>query len=400
MKTLLLAIRMFKKNKFLNLILIIELACISVILVVVINMSVNNSRIINTFKYSNDRIIYCMNSNRGTGGDELAKTIKEKTKNLEWVKGISNIKRSFGFLNKHIEKDESVTIFMMDDESSKAIQYPLSEGKWFDVVKSTPYESCVIGGYLSSKYKIGDIITTYIPTEQNKIEEVKFIVTGVLSKPEKVLSLNLVAMNIDLPLSSLYKNQAQASLFIISSQIKSSIPSVQYDNLFLYLDKSCPEDKILELRKEISIAYTKTDTELINDEQKEISHFMSLLLPFIVMLFLVSSCGIVSMCMLTTLKNMNEFKIYYITGCSQKHTILITGIYSLIYFLISGLLFIGVLYFFSTKHIGRIESTLFILNERSLFIVSVSSIFLTIFSFIIPFFLLKRNKPIDMLRLN
>ena len=401
MKTFLLAMKMFKKNKFLNSILIVELACISVILIVVINMSINNTNIMNTFKNSSYRIIYCMNQNRETNADKLTDTLKEKTKRFKWVIGISNIRRSFGSLNKDASKDRAVNIFMMDDESKKAIKYPLSKGKWFDVQKINGYEPCVIGGYLSNKYKIGDIITAYIPTEQDNVKkEISYIVTGILSKPEKVLSLNLTALNIELPLSLLYKSQTETGLFIVTSLSKASISSVPYGNVFIYLDKSCPEDKINELRKEISIAYTKTDTELINDEQKEISHLMSLLLPFIIMLFLVSSCGIISMCMLTTLKNMNQFKIYYITGCTKWRAILVTGIYSLLYFVLSGLLFIGILHYFNTRRTGRIESALFILNDKSLLIVCISSIAVSVVSFIIPFFLLKRNKPIDMLRIS
>lgn len=393
--------KMFKKNKFLNSILIVELACISVILIVVINMSINNTNIMNTFKNSSYRIIYCMNQNRETNADKLTDTLKEKTKRFKWVIGISNIRRSFGSLNKDASKDRAVNIFMMDDESKKAIKYPLSKGKWFDVQKINGYEPCVIGGYLSNKYKIGDIITAYIPTEQDNVKkEISYIVTGILSKPEKVLSLNLTALNIELPLSLLYKSQTETGLFIVTSLSKASISSVPYGNVFIYLDKSCPEDKINELRKEISIAYTKTDTELINDEQKEISHLMSLLLPFIIMLFLVSSCGIISMCMLTTLKNMNQFKIYYITGCTKWRAILVTGIYSLLYFVLSGLLFIGILHYFNTRRTGRIESALFILNDKSLLIVCISSIAVSVVSFIIPFFLLKRNKPIDMLRIS
>ena len=401
MKTFLLAMKMFKKNKFLNSILIVELACISVILIVVINMSINNTNIMNTFKNSSYRIIYCMNQNRETNADKLTDTLKEKTKRFKWVIGISNIRRSFGSLNKDASKDRAVNIFMMDDESKKAIKYPLSKGKWFDVQKINGYEPCVIGGYLSNKYKIGDIITAYIPTEQDNVKkEISYIVTGILSKPEKVLSLNLTALNIELPLSLLYKSQTETGLFIVTSLSKASISSVPYGNVFIYLDKSCPEDKINELRKEISIAYTKTDTELINDEQKEISHLMSLLLPFIIMLFLVSSCGIISMCMLTTLKNMNQFKIYYITGCTKWRAILVTGIYSLLYFVLSGLLFIGILHYFNTRRTGRIESALFILNDKSLLIVCISSIAVSVVSFIIPFFLLKRNKPIDLLRIS
>ncbi|WES34154.1 ABC transporter permease [Ruminiclostridium papyrosolvens DSM 2782] len=342
-----------------------------------------------------------MNQNRETNADKLADTLKEKTKRFKWVIGISNIRRSFGSLNKDASKDKAVNIFMMDDESKKAIKYPLSKGKWFDVQKINGYEPCVIGGYLSNKYKIGDIITAYIPTEQDNVKkEISYMVTGILSKPEKVLSLNLTALNMELPLSLLYKSQTETGLFIVTSLSKVSISSVPYGNVFIYLDKSCPEDTINQLKKEISIAYTKTDTELINDEQKEISHLMSLLLPFIIMLFLVSSCGIISMCMLTTLKNMNQFKIYYITGCTQRRAILVTGIYSLLYFVLSGLLFIGILHYFNTRRTGRIESTLFILNDKSLLIVCISSIAVSVVSFIIPFFLLKRNKPIDMLRIS
>lgn len=62
-KTLLLALKLFNKNKVLNIILVFELAAIGIILVVGSNMALYSTSSMNTFKNSSDRIIYCMDPN-------------------------------------------------------------------------------------------------------------------------------------------------------------------------------------------------------------------------------------------------------------------------------------------------------------------------------------------------
>lgn len=261
--------------------------------------------------------------------------------------------------------------------------------------------NCVIGGIYAKNYKVGDKITGYTYVDNNyNIRKFNFIVTGKLAKPEQALILDYSSINVDLPVSKLYINMIENELFLIAPRSQVEIPTWLTGNVLLYLDKSCPENEITNLRKKLALSYTKTDTELLEAERNENSQLVAIVLPFVFMLFLISLCGIVSMCLLTTLNNMETFSIYYLTGCSRKKTIIITGIYSLLYFIFAGILFlIGLSALYNSSN-SRIVNVYFIMNSHSMLLTAAACILPALLSFIIPFYALRKNKPVEMLKID
>ncbi|EGD49743.1 protein of unknown function DUF214 [Ruminiclostridium papyrosolvens DSM 2782] len=411
MKTLFLAFKLFGKNKFLNIVLVFELAAIGIILVVASNMSQYSTSSINTFKNSSDRIIYCMDPNwykKDKITFNFYSELRNKTKDLKYFKGISEIGGTFIYFNRKQLEDklpangrEASNVILYDDETSKAIRYPLSEGKWFSTEKVNGYVPCVVGGIYAKNYNVGDKIIGYTFIDNNyTIQNCNLVITGKLAKPEKVLILDYSSINIDLPVSKLYINMIENELFLIAPRSQLQIPSELTPNVLLYLDNSCPESEIAGLRKKLTFSYTKTDTELLEAERNENSQLVAIVLPFVFMLFLISLCGIVTMCLLTTLNNMETFSIYYLTGCSRKRTIFITGIYSLLYIIFAGILFLIGLSAFYHSNNARIVNVYFIMNSKSILFTATACILPALLSFIIPFYALRKNNPVEMLKID
>lgn len=411
MKTLFLAFKLFGKNKFLNIVLVFELAAIGIILVVASNMSQYSTSSMNTFKNSSDRIIYCMNPNwykRDNITLDFYSDLRNKTKDFKWFKGISEIGNTFiSFSRKQLEDrmpldgHNASNVILYDDETSKVIRYPLSDGKWFVTEKVNGYVPCVIGGIYAKNYKVGDKIIGYAFVDNNyRIQKCNLVITGKLAKPEQALILDYTSINADLSVSKLYINMIENELFLIAPRSQLEVPTWLTSNVLLYLDKTCPENEIVGLRKRLTFSYTKTDTELLEAETNEISQLVAIVLPFIFMLFLISLCGIVTMCLLTTLNNMETFSIYYLTGCSRRRTIFITGVYSLLYIIFAGILFlIGLAAFYNSNN-SKIVNVYFIMNSQSILFTATACILPALLSFAIPFYVLRKNKPVEMLKID
>ena len=55
-------------------------------------------------------------------------------------------------------------------------------------------------------------------------------------------------------------------------------------------------------------------------------------MPFLIVLFLVVFLALISVCMLTTMQNMQTFKVYCLTGCPRSKVLLMMLWYILFYF--------------------------------------------------------------------
>lgn len=260
------------------------------------NMSLYSNSSINTFKNSSDRIIYCIDPNwykKDKITLDFYSDLRVKTKDFKWFKGISEIGGTFIYFNRKQLEDklpangkEASNVILYDDETAKAIRYPLSEGKWFGVEKVNGYVPCVIGGIYAKNYKIGDKLTGYTFVDNNyRIQKCNLVITGKLAKPEQVLILDYTSINLDLPVSKLFINMIENELFLIAPGSQLQIPSQITPNALIYLDKSCPRSEIESLRKRLTFSYTKMDTELIESEKNENSQLVAIILPFVFMVF-------------------------------------------------------------------------------------------------------------------
>ncbi|HEX2937749.1 MAG TPA: hypothetical protein VHO66_02415, partial [Ruminiclostridium sp.] len=287
------------------------------------------------------------------------------------------------------------------------VQYPLEAGAWFGIKKSGGCVPCVIGGTFSERYKIGQKISGYVYSNKigdgKKIKKIDFTVTGRLMKPEGVLTTACGSNGRDYTSSSLFESKLDSPLIMIApaSLTGRTAPlGVDSGNVYVFLDKLSTDAEILSLRNKLSYDYTFLDSEFIANENKQLAQNISIDMPFIIMLLLVALCGIVSMCMLTTLKNLEIFKIYYLTGCPRWRTVLVTWLYSLYYYLGSAIVFFAADTYLYNHIDTLLTKSYFIIYPKMLLFISLGVAAVCMLSFVIPFFILKRQKTVDLLRVN
>jgi hypothetical protein len=429
MKTLVMALKLFKKHLVLNLLIIIELALVTVVAVIASDMIKSSTACITTLQNSCDRIMYCINpsgfsddesdSDNGVGalenailsGKKFQSNLKSLTKNFKFIKGYSHFVNSYitfdknTFKTKEFKINNCADVIAVDNETARAVHYPLADGKWFTAKLLDGCVPCVVGGTFSGNYKIGQKITGYTNADNKgkKAKRINFVVTGRLAKPEQVLMTNYSTNDTSMAASELFQSRIDEPLLMIApSSLTGYIVTMSAGagDVFMYLDGSATKSQIMALRRKLTLNYTFTDDQLVANERKKLAQSVSIIMPFIIMLLLVSFCGVVSMCMLTTLRNMETFKLYYLTGCPRYKTVVVTGIYSLFYFIGAGLVFFAAMNYFYTHTNDLMTKANFIVYPQMLLLIGVCVVLVCLLSFVIPFFILRRQKPADLLREN
>lgn len=418
------ALKLFKKHAVLNIILMAELAAVTLVAVVSSNMVRASTYCLDTIKNSPDRIMYCINKksfmseenrtiDNGLSQNKAFRESLNKLKNsFGFIKGVSDITSSWVLFNKDValgKRSATVSevsdLITVDDETARAVHYPLESGKWFPLKKSGNSIPCVVGGAFSGKYKIGRKISGYVNCGESEyssdIKKLEFVVTGRIMKPESVLTTACGSTGRDYTSASLFKSKLDSPLLIIApASLTGKVTPMGIDdgNVYMYLDRAATDGQILSLRNRLGYDYTFMDSEFIANENKQLAQNISIDMPFIIMLLLVAFCGIISMCMLTTLKNLEVFKIYFLTGCPRSRTVLITGIYSFFYYIGAAVLFFaGDSYLF--HHIDTLlTKSYFIIYLKPLLAIGAVVAAVCLLSFIIPFFILRRQKLADLLR--
>ncbi len=415
MKTVVLGFKLFIKKPFSNTVLAIELAIVALTLVVVGNMYQYSQCCLNTFQNSKYRVLYCANPTPGEDAASQQKfisTLQAIQKRYSYIKGFSDIDSSLIVYNKEkLEREESYTgaegsdVILLDDETISAFQLPVSKGQWLTSDLVGGKIPCVIGGVYAKLYKVGDSIQGYSFARQGGgiVKVPDFSVVGVLALPQRSLDTGFGGSQLNkLKASSYFEDMTNHEMFmIVPGKLfnGSAMNKFSHAGAFLYLDRSSTPLQIDEIRNMLTRGYTELDTEMVAAEKKDIGQTLDIMMPFLIVLFLVIFSGLISVCMLTTMKNMQTFKIYYLTGCPAYKILLIMFWHVLCYFIISGILFIVLLY--SARHMVsrlRMLEAYFILQSNNFISIGIVCAVVSVLSLTIPFIIVKKNNLSGLLK--
>lgn len=398
MKTMILSFKLFLKKPFSNAVLAIELALVALVMVVVGNVYHCSRNCMDAFANSGARLLYCSNPTPGLANvpkfQALLQSIDQK---YEYVKGTASISGSEILFSD----TDGAEILKYDDATITYLPLPISKGKWLGISWVDGKIPCVVGGRNAGRYKAGDTIAGYTTNDSQQDVPVELIVTGILTQPQQVLDLGQ-STNAVLKASDLFKDATNRALFMI-------VPGGLYPgtttagsmtgSTMMYLDKACTPQQIEAVREKLNKDYTQLDTDMIAAEQEDLNQTLDGLLPFLLVLFVVIFTGLLSACLLTAIKNMQTFKVYYLVGCPRRKVLLLMLWYVLYYFIISGVLFV-VLLQCGKKLVDRLAilNAFFVLIPKDLALIGAVCILVLLCSLLVPLVLIKKNRITDMLR--
>ena len=418
MKTFILSWKLFLKKPFANAVLALELAITMLVVVVASNIYQYSQNSIRVIENSSSRLLYCSDPNCNLGKSEkaFAEKMQNLTKKYPFVKGFSNIYSSAVlFKREYFDKGEATPyssgaeVEVYDKTTFSNIRLPLSSGTWPEAKLDGEKIPCLVGGVSDQRYKVGDVISGYVPGTGSPLKLVKsrdYIVKGILSVPQMSLKVGDSSSRIDVA-SIFFKDMTNRHLFLIVPGNLftggwtggNSIGQSGFAGAFVYLDRSCTQAQIDGLRNEMNRGYTQLDTEIVAAEQAQNGETFQTLMPFLIVLFLVVFLGLISVCMLTTMQNMQTFKVYYLTGCPRGKILLMMFWYVLFYFVISGALFAVFLTCLQkTVDHARTMDAYFIVQPSGMFAIGIVCAVVLVCSLAVPFVLIRKNDPAALLR--
>ena len=415
MKTLVLSWKLFLKKPFANAVLAVELALTMLVVVVTSNIYQYSQNSVRVIENSNSRLLYCSDpdimmdtpQNAQKEDDLFARKLQNLKRKYPYVKGFSQIYQSAMLFHQSWQsypEPYGADVMVYDPITFFNVRLPLSRGTWPEAKLDDGKIPCLIGGAFTGHYKVGDVISGYIPEKSDlqKLEKSRdYVVKGILSVPQLSLKPGFSSMNIDAA-SVFFDDMTNRALFMI-------VPGNLYrganmgghglGGAFLYLDRSCTQTQIDGLRNEMHRGYTQLDTEIIAAEQARNGKTLQTMTPFLIVLFLVVFLGLISVCMLTTMQNMQTFKVYCLTGCPRSKILLMMFWYILFYFLISGALFtIFLVCLRKTADGVRVLGAYFIVQSSGLLGIGIVCAIVLACSLAVPFVLIRKNDPVTLLR--
>lgn len=430
MKLLAIAYNIFKQNIKLNLLLIIELSITLLIMVYAINTYTITNTKVDILQNAKDGFYYwsfpakiadigSYFENPDNDKEKKLKELKEFMKDNPWIKGASEHNYSYIILNKEIaekdivpEYDQVGKVCLYDNLTLQNFQYPLSEGRWFDPIPKLEegYIPCVIGGGLAEKYKVGDIIIGYenkIPESNSPLVENRFIVIGKLRKPEYILALNVgIELHDDNKTHRgfpVFDPEITDSLLMISpvSMVKTSLgrsEQSKIDSEIVYYDINATPEQVQKLGEFLHQGYSLEREDLIAIASLQRDETIYAFGTVFILMFAVSFVGLVSMCILTTIKSIKKFKIYYLVGATKAKTVAITLMFALYFVVLSGLLFTVLLRYAYNADSIDFPSHYFELYPNTILALVAVMAPTIVCSFLLPFLEITRTNIINLLR--
>lgn len=419
MKTFLLSFKLFLKKPFSNAVMVIELAVVTLVVVVANNMYQYSMTGIRAFQNSGSRIIYCSNPSSTmtgavTNSNGFDQTLREAKKNFSYIQGYSRFSQTTIIYDKQkienalkngasLTGDDGSDIYLLDSSTIRALPLPVSRGSWMGTEKIDGKIPCVVGGVYASHYQIGQVLLGYTLGKDDAIVPMpEFVVTGVLAPPQQIPEDGTSATRA-LKVSDLFRDMTNQEMFLLAPGDLAEPEKVATPDsglgAFLYLNKSATDQQIQQVREYFNYGYTQMDTEMIREEEKQNTKDLSILLPFLILLFLIIFAGLISTCMLTTVKNMQTFKIYYLTGCPESKITRILFFYTLYYFIAAGSLFWALL--IGLRKIAqplRLMQADLILQNSSIVAILLICLVVLACTLSIPYLILKKNSLVQLLR--
>ena len=415
MKNYIIAAKLFKRQLKGNLLIILMLIFLCMILAIVINISNSSRANIGVIENCEVNGLYYMNPyllDYGRTYNENSKelsydSLKTQLSKINEFIGISRITKSYASLEKSVltenkipSEDGSIAkVFLVDNFTADFIRYPLQSGKWFTDVKYQEKNiPCLIGGVYAYKYKPGDKITIYsLAANDKSIISHDLYITGILKKPEQLLKLTLSSTG-SFNASRLFENNVNEELIVYAGiDYFDEINAFEYRNSFIYFDKILSKNEIEEISQNIGEISTIKFNELIIEEEKELNNDLGQIVPILFMIFFVSTTGLITMCILNTIKNIEILSIYYLCGSSLRNISRIIGIYASFFIVSSILAFVGVTKIIFVLMRGSFSQYLFYLSGFDAIFILIVCIIISITSMLLPILLIKKNTIIKQL---
>lgn len=399
------AFRQLKKNIFMNLLIIIQLAAVMTILCVLVSMIESRMEYYTPFAGEiNSKGFLCeMDVSNVASENEILKNINGAECEFTY----------YGYYAVNIDDDdvtmenENTYVPLTDLLSERWIEAytpKMQSGSWLNDITDDDYIHAVVTQDNALDLKTGDIIT--LNSFDGKTAQAKVI--GIMENKQYVVGYSLFSQT-DLAnkmnffdMYYTYNSQVenQWGLFIPKSEIEKS---TLYDGDFtvwgmgFVLCDGMSDSEVKEvsnyLTANCSPMYTISLEEIRDNSFEYIRQELYVLLPIALCIFLLTLITTISVISISVNSQLKVYAIFYICGAKWRDCALISFLYSLILCIISGLISLTVISVIMYKSLTVIKLGIFEISVM----IFVAVIYLLL-SAIMPILITYKNQPKDILK--
>lgn len=399
------ALRQLKKNIFMNLLIIIQLAAVMTILCVLVSMIESRMEYYTPFA---DEI-----NSKGFLCEMDVSNVASEKEILKNLKGTECEFTYYGYYAVNMDSDdvtmenENTYVPLTDLLTERWIEAytpKMQSGSWLNDITDDGYIHAVVTQDNALGLKTGDIIT--LDSFDGKTAQAKVI--GVMENKQYVVGYSLFSqtdlankMNFfDMYYTYNSEVENQWGLFIPKSEIeKSTIYNGDFTvwGMGFVLCDGMSDSEIKEvsdyLKANCSPMYTVPLEEIRDNSFEYIRQELYVLLPIALCIFLLTLITTISVISISVNSQLKTYAIFYICGAKWRDCAFISFLYSLIVCIISGLISLTAIMIIMHKSLTVIK-----LGIIEVGVMLAAAVVYLILSAIMPILITHRNQPKDILK--
>lgn len=399
------ALRQLKKNIFMNLLIIIQLAAVMTILCVLVSMIESRMEYYTPFA---DEI-----NSKGFLCEMDVSNVASEKEILKNLKGTECEFTYYGYYAVNMDSDdvtmenENTYVPLTDLLTERWIETytpKMQSGSWLNDITDDGYIHAVVTQDNALGLKTGDIIT--LDSFDGKTAQAKVI--GVMENKQYVVGYSLFSqtdlankMNFfDMYYTYNSEVENQWGLFIPKSEIeKSTIYNGDFTvwGMGFVLCDGMSDSEIKEvsdyLKANCSPMYTVPLEEIRDNSFEYIRQELYVLLPIALCIFLLTLITTISVISISVNSQLKTYAIFYICGAKWRDCAFISFLYSLIVCIISGLISLTAIMIIMHKSLTVIK-----LGIIEVGVMLAAAVVYLILSAIMPILITHRNQPKDILK--
>lgn len=412
-----LSLKMLKRNKLLNIYIIIQMAIVFAMTIFRVSSLTSRYHYYLPFKKFIESDGYFCNLTSAT--TVLGKYVQSSSDISEAVYGAeeSNVQASYRVNLSNIHEDNMYALFSYsyDEEIYNNWIPDMQEGNWLSDIKNSGSEEIPVVVYdTTHSMKLGDVLEKqsidYIEDDQgngkNEIKKIKLRIAGILSDDAEIVHYNELeygdCRDIFSTVKDITEREGYETLYLFRSQdIHSADIFCMSSGIAFINTNGNISDELKNENQTIIIGITEDFMELKDfqkNSQKYITDEIKKIMPIFLCILLLTIIITISVNAITTYKEVTNYALYYICGLTWKKAMLISLIHAAFQTLLA--LFTAIISMLVCYFINIFSNTVLEFYPLQILVCLAMIIMNMIFAFIMPYIIIRNSTPREILTSN
>lgn len=397
------ALRQLKKNKFMNTLIVIQLAAVMTILYILVCTVESRMVYYKPFADEINSQGYLCNIDIPVSENEITKSFNGAKCEFTYS-GFYTVNLTSNNISDDEQDKYHPDTAILSDKWINAYTPQLQSGSWLNNLPEDEYIHAVVTPDNPFGFKTGDVVTIF--NEDGKLSE-KVKIIGTMDNKQYIVGYSAFSQT-DVPNRFNFFDM----YYTFNSQVEDGwglcIPKSEIEQSSLYdgdfavrgmcfiICDGMSEGKVNEIYESLSYNYSPTYTKSLDEIKTNsfvyINEQLYILLPIAICIFLLLLITTISVISISINKQLKTYATFYICGAKWRDCAFISFIYSLIMSIIAGVISFAAIFIIMQTSLTVIKSGIF---EVAAMLIAV--IIYLILSAVMPLVIIGKTQPKEIL---